>query len=91
MKNIPEMQNKRNRYNEKVEKKKHHYMRLCHMLLYHCDNAKIGLIESSVNTAEEQRSALKANCMAKTYEGSEEERQDWTGPCHAIITAVVNK
>lgn len=35
---------------------------------------EIGLIDSSVNIAEEQRSALKPHCTAKTHEGSEEER-----------------
>lgn len=68
---------KQKRYNSKKKKgkTKHLYMWLCHMSLsslWQC--MEIGLIDSSVNIAEEQRSALKPNCTAKTYEWSEEER-----------------
>lgn len=75
MKYIPEMQNKRDIIQKKKGKTKHLYMWLCHMSLsslWQC--MEIGLIDSSVNIAEEQRSALKPNCTAKTYEWSEEER-----------------
>lgn len=73
MKYIPEMQNKRKIYS----KKKDQNITTCDCVTcccHHCDNMEIGLIDSSVNIAEEQRSALKPNCTAKTYEGSEEER-----------------
>lgn len=53
---------KPNRYNPKkkkrIEKKKNH----CAILTYQWDNTEIGLIDSSVNIAEEQRRVLKPNC-----------------------------
>lgn len=62
MKFIPEMQNKRKRNNQKQTKKIDCVMCCCHP----CDNMEIGLTDSSVNIAEEQRSAPKPNCTAKT-------------------------
>lgn len=82
------MQNKR----KKEKKKKHITTCDCVTCCCHqCDDIATGLIESSVNIAEEQRSALKRNCTAKTHEGTEEERKDRNRPCHVTITAVGNK
>ena len=79
---------------KKNKKEKHHYMRFAsHVAAVTLIIWTLGWLMLSVNIAEEQRSALKLNCTAKTHdEGSErEDREDRTRLCHAIVTAVENK
>lgn len=65
MKFIPEMQNK----TKEKTKQKHITTWVCATCCcLQCDDIETGLIDSSVNIAEEQSCALKPNCTAKTYE-----------------------
>lgn len=89
MKFIPEMQNKRNRDNQKQTKKGPNVTTCdCVTCCCHpCDNMEIGRIDHSINIAVEQRSALKPNCTAKTWRvrGG----RTGPGPCHDIILSLL--
>lgn len=52
------------------------------------NSVEVGLIDSSVNIAEERRGALKPNCTAETYTGGQK-RPDETGPGHVMLSSLL--
>lgn len=86
MKHIPEMQNKRYKRKSNITRRDRVTCRC-----YRCDNMETGLIDSSVDIAEEQRSALKPKCTAETCEGVRERRPEKTGPGRIKLSSQLSR